>query len=528
MAPLAKYGRKVSAPGPSGIWPGNVAIYDRGLAAWSDSLGEVANVLKAKDLEIKAARESTEIVGRSSEYGLELDAALTRSAKLTVDGRPATGEEMEGYFRQQAEELEKRYGDVKGLRPGAQADLQNNLTTKTAQRIGNLRALSRQRDMANIQDRLAIAKQEALQSGVESDYRSVLAAAREADVISAAIYDREVKEFPISAKLYGIRQQMDMLDQADVPVDVKLRGLQNLSQQLEELNQQDLSKDQKEAIAAYRADASGIGVQTARLRKMQGDALEHDAWLRALETEDGTAKPDRVIHPSDLTAMVGMGMDPAAAVAIRERLTNPNESAREQMLPSYDAIEQACEELADGRISEDQAVAVWRRENRNLSATDAKSFLGRIRKAPGTTLDKLRTDAATVVDEVLTTAFGVEKSMNPTAEELVRFRMAKGDAMKQINDWSAQHFSKDVAIDPRIFMEGSLRILDRVRKQYEDQQTIDQSQEGDPFAIAPKGYEEIWAHPKMTDELKQRFLMLSEPQRRIFLSTLRTEKAGRP
>lgn len=279
MAIVPTYGRRVSPAGPSSPYGYRASLYSEGFGAWERALGSIGAELHRQDEEIRQARESTELVGRSSQFALDLNKLLTQTAELTVDGRPASPEQQEEYFKTQVDQIGKTALDWKGASPEATARLQQAMTQETAQQIATLRGINRKREIENIADNLTLAKQTTLTTGSEVAYRTALDAAAAHGVISDTKRNEELAGLPTDIKLYGFRQQVSMLDQATVPLAAKVEGLGVLAGQLEGMQQDNLSATQSRYVADLLDDVRK-GQEAMRTEKARQDKQRIDATGR--------------------------------------------------------------------------------------------------------------------------------------------------------------------------------------------------------------------------------------------------------
>src|SRR5512146_599923 len=200
MAVLPRGGRRIRPAGPAGVWPSN-RIYDLGLAAWSDSLGNMSQTLLAKDAEIKKAHETTELLGRTSEYSLQLNNLLEQTKGLTIEGRPASADEQERYFRTESQKLSSQFLDWKGVSLVTRTRLENAMTAEMTQQVGNLRDIQRTRRMQDIRDRSNAAVEIATRTGNEILHTEALDELVNTNIITPAKRDQLKAEFPVNAKL---------------------------------------------------------------------------------------------------------------------------------------------------------------------------------------------------------------------------------------------------------------------------------------------------------------------------------------
>ncbi len=288
MAIVPRYGRRVGAPGPGGYI--TQPVYDRGLAAWEQAAGQIFGTLKERDDKIKAARESTEIVGRSARFSLDLNNLLTQTAEMQ-----GTAEAQEAYFRKEVDALAKAHLDWQGATPAAQAKLQNNLVAETTQQIGTLRTIQRQRRIKEIADRSELALATSTRTGNQVLHEQALDDLVTAGIVTPAAREKAKADFPTEVRIERLRQL------AETKPEIALELAQNW-QAREEYNE-----SQRGKLREIEANARGLsilrGQEQERLAARNGMAL----LARVYKTADGTAQPGEIATVADVTAAAESG-----------------------------------------------------------------------------------------------------------------------------------------------------------------------------------------------------------------------------
>jgi hypothetical protein len=178
--------------------------------AWGEATKEWSVELGRKAQAVQNARESAEIIGRTSQFALDMEALAANADALQIDGRPATEEERERYFNDQSEQLRQQALDwTKGSRE-AKSELANSISRHHLGHQIQFMRDQEQRALADIRDKAEFSYQTAVQTDdlalfEESTNRLVASGA-----ITAAKWDQLRAEFPVNAKIEEMRQAADI------------------------------------------------------------------------------------------------------------------------------------------------------------------------------------------------------------------------------------------------------------------------------------------------------------------------------
>jgi hypothetical protein len=204
MAIAPDYTETTRPAGPARLLPQG-PIYDQALGVWSDVAGQLGADLDTLNRQLKVARQSVEANQREVDFSLGLQDVLSRSQSLTVTEngmeRLADPDEQEGFFREQAEQLLRRYSDMPKADLETQARLRNSLVNEIAGGLGTLRKVQLNRQMKSIADTAEANVEKSYLSGNRALFEESLDDMVETGVISEGKREELKEAFPINSAL---------------------------------------------------------------------------------------------------------------------------------------------------------------------------------------------------------------------------------------------------------------------------------------------------------------------------------------
>ncbi len=513
MAVIPKYSQKIGAPGPVPYNIGTGPLYNQGLSILADASRDTAGALAANDRQLRDAYESTEITKRAAQFSLDTQNLLQRATELQVS-EPALGpademgnrptvtrlahpDEQKQFFQGEIGKLEEQYSAwEKGLygrnvSVESKARLRRTMMAETAQQIGNFRAIQQQRQIENIRDGLQFALDAAVQTGSTAAAHEVVYEAVRVGALSSAKGEEILQSFPVDVQLSDIRKQMDMLDQAEVPFDVKIEGLQSLSRQADGLLQGDLTEVQRNALLHVKNAADDYAGKQKVLKAetlKQNDAL---VAARTLRTERGAATGAEAVTPEELEVRMARGeisedlgrmmwdrlMRKQEAKEQEEKKTkdkSAEERDRQQKLRVYAIVNSELLAYKEGHRSYADFFAVLKDHMMLLDTEDAEMFIDKSANARSTEGDHAAAEADRMVENALKPFFVMPKDKehgNETWVDEIGLFAAKGEVMRNLNEWSGTHFAGKTVFDAQQFRVKANELLQQSIEQRKTQLT---------------------------------------------------------
>lgn len=444
---VVPYRRRANPPGPSGSLPG--PVFDRSMEAWSQATGNVADILANKAQAIKQARETTEIIGRSSRFAIGTQELLNGLNELKIGDRLATPEEREQHFRTQLEGLKAQTLDWKGGSREAQTRLLGVIEDHATGSLVSFMRRQEALEIKNIADAAEGGLAVAVQSGsleLATVYANELVAA---DVITPAKRDEILRDFPVDARIEQLRQ------------GARRDPAATISTLEEMLTQQDLSDKQINRIQGtinIAREQMGALVQVQRAKDMETTVLTRQGKLTQ-EQLDALALSGQITE-SNYTMNSALIERRAKELVGDEPKATP-----EQRLRAYGVLAEEVSRYRQNRTDYNSVMAVYRVNQLELSEEDAEAFLDKIIDLRETESDRAEGDLNKLAENTLSPLFINRDATQGQYDELP-LADAVAAVMQRTARWRREAMGADKPFDAEAFRrKGNEIILEVYREQ---------------------------------------------------------------